>query len=396
MKEKIKVECLYRVSSSQQVSGDGEGIPLQEKACREYAKKNGWEIVKEYHELGISGYHISASKRDAIIALKEDAEARKFDILLVYMCDRIGRIAEETPFVVEWFISHGIRVVSAREGEQRIENHADKLMNFIRYWQSEGESVKTSMRVKDRMDQLRKSGNFVGGVIPYGYRKIKGARVNKRNEVTADIEINPAEAGVIREIYQRTIKNGIAHQQIADDLTSRGIRTHNGNPFTRQTVKQILMNERYTGHIITKNVKSPYQERLKIIDKDIYNTVQEIIAKRSHEYREWQETERIDVDPLLKGMKVCCAVCGEKITVTIPAKGAVRKTAQYVCKKEKRSEKKCDGQHSFYCNAVDSIVLKRTLQLLCEFRDFQKKVDKSIVFSNALGKDMRSKELQLK
>ena len=29
-------------------------------------------------------------------------------MLLVFMFDRIGRIDDETPFVVEWFVHHGI------------------------------------------------------------------------------------------------------------------------------------------------------------------------------------------------------------------------------------------------------------------------------------------------
>ena len=66
--------------------------------------------------------------------------------LLVFMFDRIGRIADETPFVVEWFVKNGIRVWSAKEGEQRFESHTDKLTNYIRFWQADGESEKTSIR----------------------------------------------------------------------------------------------------------------------------------------------------------------------------------------------------------------------------------------------------------
>ena len=55
------------------------------------------------------------------------AEKQEFDVLLVYMSDRIGRIEDETPFVVEWFVQHGIEVWSVSEGEQRFDNHVDKL-----------------------------------------------------------------------------------------------------------------------------------------------------------------------------------------------------------------------------------------------------------------------------
>jgi len=64
------------------------------------------------------------------------------------MFDRLGRRDDETPFIVEWFVKNGVEVWSAMEGQQRFDNHVDKLMNYIRYWQASGESLKTSIRTK--------------------------------------------------------------------------------------------------------------------------------------------------------------------------------------------------------------------------------------------------------
>ena len=95
-------------------------------------------MVKEVAEKGVSGSKVSASKRDAIQQLKEEAANGEFDILLVYMFDRLGRIESETPFVLEWFVQHGIEMWSTHEGQQKIETHGDKLMNYIRFWQAAG------------------------------------------------------------------------------------------------------------------------------------------------------------------------------------------------------------------------------------------------------------------
>lgn len=40
------------------------------------------------------------------------------------------------------------------EGQQRFDTHVDKLMNYIRYWQASGESLKTSVRTRTRLEQL--------------------------------------------------------------------------------------------------------------------------------------------------------------------------------------------------------------------------------------------------
>lgn len=63
----------------------------------------------------------------------------------------------------------GIEIWSAREGQQRFESHADKLINYIRYWQASGESLKISERTKTRMQQLTSEGFYCGGRAPYGY-----------------------------------------------------------------------------------------------------------------------------------------------------------------------------------------------------------------------------------
>lgn len=125
-----RVICLYRVSTVGQV--DHDDIPMQKLACREYAASHpDWEIVDEISEKGISGYKVSTNDRDAIVEIKKRAIMHKFDVLLVFMFDRIGRRDDETPFVVQWFVQQGIEVWSAREGEQRFDNHVDKLLNYI-------------------------------------------------------------------------------------------------------------------------------------------------------------------------------------------------------------------------------------------------------------------------
>lgn len=137
--QKKRVYCLYRVSTLKQL--EKEDIPMQRQQCREFEEHQGWSIIEEKTEKGISGFEVSATNRDTIQEIQRDAIAGKFDILLVFMFDRLGRKEDETPFVVEWFVQNGIEVWSVMEGQQRFDNHVDKLMNYIRYWQASGESI---------------------------------------------------------------------------------------------------------------------------------------------------------------------------------------------------------------------------------------------------------------
>ena len=80
------------------------------------------------------------------------------------------------------FIKHGIEMWSVNEGEQRMDNHLDKFMNYIRFWQANGESQKTSARVKTRLNQMTLDGKFTGGVAPFGYKLIKSGEINKKGK----------------------------------------------------------------------------------------------------------------------------------------------------------------------------------------------------------------------
>lgn len=93
-----RVYCLYRVSTTKQVGHDEKNqanIPMQRKACHEFANKMGWIIVGEKQENGVSGYKISTENRDKIQRIKQKAEQGIFDILLVFMFDRLGRRSDE-------------------------------------------------------------------------------------------------------------------------------------------------------------------------------------------------------------------------------------------------------------------------------------------------------------
>ena len=237
---KKRVYTLYRVSTKGQVEKDD--IPMQKEACRNFAESQGWEIVKEFSEKGVSGFKKSAKERDELQKIQQAAMEGKFDILLVFMFDRLGRRDDETPFIVEWFTKQGIEVWSVNEGQQRFDTHVDKLMNYIRYWQASGESLKTSIRTKTRLGQLTEEGHYTGGTVPYGYRAVDKGRVNKRNRTVLDLEIDEDEAEVIRLIFHKYVDEGYGAQRLSHYLHEQGIKSRDGKGFPNTTVNRIIKN----------------------------------------------------------------------------------------------------------------------------------------------------------
>lgn len=365
---------------------------MQREACREFAQRMGWIVGKEFLEKGVSGFKVSATDRDAIQELKAAAIRHEFNILLVFMFDRIGRIDDETPFVVEWFVKHGIRVWSVQEGEQRFESHVDKLMNYIRFWQASGESEKTSIRIKTRMKQLTMEGQYTGGSVPFGYQLARKGRLNKRGKEVYDLVVDPVEAEWIVCIFEKTVKEGCGSYQLADYLNSHGIRTHSGAKFQCNTIIRILRNRLTCGYMVSGETVSPPMKELQIVDETLFEKAQFILDQRMRKNNDKRKiTLKNQSRSLLSGI-MFCAHCGGRITSDIAKDsyttkdGTTKHTVnpRYRCYHKCNHICKCDGQTVYSAAKVDSVVINIIRDMLSRISDepdeteFRKEFDKHI------------------
>ncbi len=374
-----RVCCLYRVSTTKQVDHDELNqaeIPVQRKACREFAGKMGWNIVEEEQEAGVSGYKVSAGDRDKLQLIKKRAEQGKFDILLVFMFDRLGRKSDETPFVVEWFVKKGIRVWSVNEGEQRFESHTDRLTNYIRYWQADGESQKTSIRTKTALGQMVQDGRFRGGSAPYGYRLAPSGIFNKRRHEVYKLEIDEEEARVVRMMFNLCIESGYGRCKIANMISGLGIKTRDGNNWHEATVGHILHNIAYMGVLRSGESQSEVFPDLQIIDPDTFGLAQKLMAERVNEYNDQRTLPKNTSGQSLLSGNLFCGHCGGRLILTSNATkrqnadGEVvsRRRIRYVCYNKTRHRTDCDGQTGYTMHILDGMVTEILHQIFDRMR----------------------------
>ena len=362
-----RVQCLYRVSTTKQVDHDADNhadIPMQRKACREFAEKMGWTIVSEEQETGVSGYKVSADDRDKLQLVKKRAEQGKFDILLVFMFDRLGRKSDETPFVVEWFVRKGIRVWSVQEGEQRFESHTDRLTNYIRFWQADGESQKTSIRTKTALGQMVEEGRFRGGKTPYGYRLEKSGILNKRKREVNKLVIDDAEAEVIRMMFDLCVSSGYGKFRLAHFLNDHGIRNRKGETWHDATVGAILHNPLYMGILRSGETYSEPFEELQIIKPELFQMAQKLMSERTNASKEYRTMPLNTTGQSLLSGNVFCGHCGGRLTLTTNGKvyrqadgtPMKKKRIRYVCYNKTRHRAECDGQTGYTMHILDGVI----------------------------------------
>ena len=359
-----RVYCLYRVSTKKQVDKNQNDIPMQRTACRDFASsKPDWMILKEFSEKGISGYKVSANDRDAIQELKEAALNNEFDILLVFMFDRIGRIDDETPFVVEWFAKHGIEVWSSQEGQQRFDNHVDKLMNYLRYWQASGESEKTSIRIKNKMQQMILDGLYTGGPVKYGYSLADSGLVNRKGQPIKKYVIDPADSRVVQMIDEMTIRKGYGSWRMANFLNKNGYKTNTGGKFTSIKIIRILKDPYYCGRLDDDST-SEKLAALRIRSDETYEQIRYILEQRQSKNEEKRHIALQTKGQAMLSGNIFCAHCGGRLTIIRyqdryeRADGSIYSVDQvkYSCYHKTHKLCKCDGQSTYQADRVDEVV----------------------------------------
>ena len=214
-----ELTCLYRVSTVGQV--DKNDIPMQKDCCRDFAARQpNWTIIDEKFEKSVSGFKKSAQERDAVQELQREAVEGKFDVLLVFMFDRLGRRDDETPFIVEWFVKNGIEVWSAMEGS-----------------------------------------------VPYGYRLEKRGRTNKRNKEVYNLVIDDDAAKIVQLIFYKYVHGGFGAQRLCHYLHEMSITRPDGSGFPNTTINRMIKNPIYTGYLHNGEARSAHIPELQIIDQ---------------------------------------------------------------------------------------------------------------------------------
>jgi DNA invertase Pin-like site-specific DNA recombinase len=72
------------------VSTDKQTVENQVRELHRIAERRGWQIVEEYHDAGISGAK-GRDQRPGLDRMLKDASKRRFDVVMAWAIDRLGR-----------------------------------------------------------------------------------------------------------------------------------------------------------------------------------------------------------------------------------------------------------------------------------------------------------------
>ncbi len=236
-----KVALYLRVSSDEQ--RERQSIKTQREFFEQYCKLYDLEAVEVYEDDGVSGT-ISLHERPEGRRLLEDVQAEKFETLLVYRLDRLGR---SLLVIVDAHDGLQVSGVSLRSATEPIDtsNPSGRLIFQMLASFAEYERETIGERTRAGLHRAFRNGKHLGR-IPYGY---------DINEAGA-FEIVNHEARVVREIvtnvaagaslYSEAVRLN-DHNEPSPGHKYRGKPRSYGASWSQSTVRGMVAQTTYAG-----------------------------------------------------------------------------------------------------------------------------------------------------
>ncbi len=313
----MAVGIYVRVSTEEQ--RERQSIQTQREFAARYCDLHQLHVFETYADDGVSGT-VPIEQRPGTTRLLTDARKGKFDQLLVYKLDRLGRETLLILKAVDELKKLGVRVRSMTEEFDSATAAGNLMLTLLSGFAAHEREVIRERSVAGT-NRLAEAGAWLGGIVPYGYRK-QGEKAQARI-VPSEEQIpgfSMSEADVVRTIYCMSGVEKKSCQKIADFLNRASVPCGSSEPGKRNRrlapiwrpshVRNMIISRTYMGeHLFGKrarnrNRKVIVREVPAIVSEQTWQAAQQVLqANRIEASRNTRQPY------LLRGL-IKCGLCG--------------------------------------------------------------------------------------
>ncbi len=265
--ESLRAVGYARVSSKDQ-EDTGYSLPAQEKILRDYADRNGFEIVKVF---AIQESAAGKIQRKIFHEMMEFVTKAKINTVFVETTDRLTRNFTDVPVIDEWILAnenHKIHLV--KEG---CILHKDSKSHEWFMWRVKVATAEYYIRLlsenvkKGQKEKL--SQGWLPAKPPLGYKTIgeKGHKIHV---------IDPDKAPLIKKMFDLYATNIHSTKKLSEAMHQQGMRSRGGNKVSHSRVHQLLGDPFYYG-MNRWNGKVAQGGHEPLITKELFMRCQEIM-----------------------------------------------------------------------------------------------------------------------
>ena len=270
MQETYNVGIYCRLSREDERTGESVSVENQREMLSRYVREQGWNLYAAYCDDGVSGTTFDRPGFNQLIA---DATAGKINLVLCKDLSRLGRdYIESRKYTDIVFPSLGCRFIALNDGVDTAHKNNEMLV-ILKNVMNDLYARDTSSKIKAVKRSSFQAGKYVGCYAPIGYLKSP--------EDKHILVIDPATAPIVRRIFDLRCQ-GYSYRKIATTLNTEQVPTpssfyylrqgkpnirREGNYWQAQTVKAILQNEVYIGHMVQNKTGNVSYKVHKQVDK---------------------------------------------------------------------------------------------------------------------------------
>lgn len=337
-----------------------ESIDAQVRAIKEYCRKNQIMLTHVYVDEAVSA---TSDQREEFLKMVDDAKKGSFDFCIVHKLDRFARNRYDSAFYRRELEKCGVKVLSVLE--QLDDSPESIILESVLEGMAEYYSKNLAREVRKGLNENALVAKHNGGVSPLGYNVLPDG----------SYEINQTEAQAVRIIFDMYSKE-YGYSLICDELNRRGLKTKMGQSFGKNSIADILRNEKYVGRYVWNKRLSKKSGNRKykpddqivridgalpaIVTMEVWNKVQSILESRKRKPRHNQTYFY-----LLTG-KLVCAECGSAYVGSGYEYGrGKKKNYQYSCNGRLRHKTGCQNK-SIRCEKIEQFVLSKLKLVLSD------------------------------
>lgn len=331
----INVVAYARFSSDNQRT---ESIDAQIRAICDYCDKNGYNLVKIYKDEAISG--TSTEDREQFIQMINDSKDKGFNYVVVHKFDRFARNRYDHALYEKKLEDNGVKLLSVME--QLNDSPESVILKSVLTGMNEYYSLNLAREVRKGQKENALKCVHNGVIPPLGYD------LNDDNTY----KINEEEAKSVKLIYKMYL-DGRGYATIADELNALGFTNKLGKSFKKTSIRDTLLNEKYTGTFIfgkkdKKGKLTGKELRVEhgipaIISKEVFEQVQFKIKNRQHRKTSGRSTAKSTY--LLTGLCIC-GECGGTFSGGYRSVDRISRNVHYgyLCRQRKDKVNNCKNK----------------------------------------------------
>lgn len=301
--QKLKLKPNEKIgiySRKSKFTGKGESIGNQKELCKEYIFRefgiDDDSLIEEYEDEGFSGKN---TKRPDFQRLMQDCRDKKIRCVVCYKLDRISRNTCDFVILMNELDKYKIAFHSITEKFDTSTNMGRAMMNMSSIFaQLERETI--AERIRDNMLELAKTGRWLGGTTPIGFKSKQiqtSTSSNGKSRTAYQLQPIAEEQTIVRIIFNKFLEyNSLTKTETY--LLNAQIKSRNGKTFAIQSIRSILTNPVYAS---ADSDTFDYFSKLGVIlcnDEKEFNGKHGIMAynktyqnceenHKTHDYEDW-------------------------------------------------------------------------------------------------------------